>query len=79
MTIYFNKKVIDKQFSIGDLVLRRVFLSTRDLGEGVLGPNWEGPYEIEAVIRSGVYKLARLAGGTIPRAWNAEHLRKYYQ
>ena len=33
---------------------------------GVLGPNWEGSYEIEAVIRPRVYKLARLVGGSIP-------------
>ena len=79
MTRYFNKNVRDRQFAVGDLVLRRIFLSTRDPGAGVLGPNWEGPYEIEVVIQPGVFKLARLAGGSIPRAWNAEHLRKYYQ
>ena len=79
MTRYFNKRVRDRQFSIGDLVLRRVFLATRDPKAGVLGPNWEGPYKIEAVIRSRVYKLARLEGRLVPRAWTAEHLKKYYQ
>ena len=79
MTRYFNKRVRDRQFSIGDLVLRRVFVATRDPKAGVLRPNWEGPYEIEAVIRPGVYKLAKLEGGLVPRAWNAEHLNKYYQ
>ena len=60
MTQYFNKRFRGRQFSVGDLVLRRVFLSTRDPKAGVLGPNWEGPYEIEAIIISGVYILARL-------------------
>ena len=60
-------------------MLRRVFPATRDPNASVLGPNWEGPYEIETVIRLGVYKLARLGGGLIPRAWNSEHLKKYYQ
>ena len=64
---------------VGDLVLRRVFAATRDHNAGVLGPNWEGPYEVETVIRPGVYKLARLGGGLVPRAWNVEHLKKYYQ
>ena len=60
-------------------MLRRVFLATRDPKADVLRPNWKGPYEIEAVIRPGVNKLARLKGGLVPRAWNAEHLRIYYQ
>ena len=79
MTQYFNKKVRGRQFLVGDLVLRRVFAATRDPNAGVLGPNWEGPYEVETVIRPGTYKLARLGGGLVPRAWNAEHLKKYYQ
>ena len=76
---YFNAKVKDRKFGVGDLVLRRVFLATRDPGAGVLGPNWEGPYQVESVVRPGTYKLARLDGSLVPHAWNAEHLRKYYQ
>ena len=60
-------------------MLRRVFLVTRDPKVGVLRPNWEGPYEIEAVIRPELYKLARLGGGLVPRAWNSENLKKYFQ
>ena len=76
---YFNSKVKDRKFSVGDLVLQRVFLDTWHPGTGVLGPNWEGPYQIERAIRPGTYKLARLDGSLVPHAWNAEHLRKYYQ
>ena len=68
-----------KKFRVGDLVLRRVFLNTRDPAAGVLGPNWEGPYQIEDVLDPGTYKLARLNGELVPRYWNDEHLRKYYQ
>ena len=64
---------------MGDLELRRVFAATRDPSAGVLGPNWEGPYEVETIIRPGVYKLARLGGGLVPQAWNIEHLNKYYK
>ena len=60
-------------------MLRRVFLTTRDPKSSVRGPNLDGPYEIDAVIRLGVYKLARLEGGLVPRARNAENLKKYYQ
>ena len=78
-TRYFNKRVRHRKFGMGDLVLRRVFLATRDPTAGVLGPNWEGPYQIESVIRPGVYKLSRLNGSLVPRAWNGKHLRPYYQ
>ena len=60
-------------------MLRRVFLVARDPKAGVLGPKWKGPYKIKAIIRPGVYKLARLEGGLVPQAWNAEHLKRYYQ
>ena len=36
---YFNSKVKERRFNVGDLVLRRVFLNTRDPTAGVLGPN----------------------------------------
>ena len=29
-TRYFNKRVRDRKFGVGDLILRRVFLATRD-------------------------------------------------
>ena len=76
---YFNSKVKERKFNVGDLVLRRVFLNTRDPTAGVLGPNWEGPYQIEEVLHPGPYKLARLNGDLVPHYWNGEHLRKYYQ
>ena len=44
ITRYFNSKVKKCAFSIGNLVLRRVFLAGKDPKDGVLGPNWEGPY-----------------------------------
>ena len=73
-TQYSNRKVRDRKFGLGDLVLRRVFLATRDPSTGVLGPNWEGPYQIESIIWPGAYKLARLNRELVPRDWNGEHL-----
>ena len=54
---YFNSKVKDKKFGVGDLVLRRVFLATQDPGAGVMGSNWEGPYQVESIVCLGTYKL----------------------
>ena len=79
MARYFNSKVKDQKFQVGDLVLRRVFLNTKDTAAEVLGPNWEGPYLVEEVIPPGTYKIARMNGELIKNHWNGEHLRRYYQ
>ena len=44
MTDYYNKRVNLKRLDIGDLVLCKVTLATRDAALGKLGLTWEGPY-----------------------------------
>ncbi|KAL5539602.1 hypothetical protein UlMin_044178 [Ulmus minor] len=53
---YYNSKVKLRRFVKGDLVLRKVFLNTKEKGVGVLGPNWEGPYRVRAIIRPGTVR-----------------------
>ncbi|KAL5551203.1 hypothetical protein UlMin_001379 [Ulmus minor] len=76
---YYNSKVKLRRFVKGDLVLRKVFLNTKEKGVGVLGPNWEGPYRVRAIIRPGTYELETLEGRALGNPWNAEHLRRYFQ
>ncbi|KAL5573395.1 hypothetical protein UlMin_022992 [Ulmus minor] len=76
---YYNSKVKLRRFVKGDLVLRKVFLNTKEKGVGVLGPNWEGPYRVRAIIRPGTYELETLEGRVLGNPWNAEHLRRYFQ
>jgi hypothetical protein len=78
MARHYNSKVKLRQLSIGDLVLRKVTLATRNPSEGKLGPNWEGPYKVIEVRRPGTYHLEDMSGRRLPHPWNAEHLRKYY-
>ena len=72
-----------QKFFVGDMVLRRVFLNTKDNAVGVLRPNWEGPYQVVEVLDSRTYKLGKYDEKRqlvlVPRYWNGEHLRKYYQ
>ena len=44
MARQYDAMVKPKRFNIGDLVLKRVSFATRNLAQGKLGPNWEGPY-----------------------------------
>ena len=42
----YDAMVKPGRFNIGDLVLKRVSLATKNLAHGKLGPNWEGPYRV---------------------------------
>ena len=68
-----------KYFNIGDLILKRVSLATKDPAYGKLGPNWEGPYRVINSKRRGSYYLEALNGLKLEHSWNVEHLKKYYQ
>ena len=67
-----------KRYQLGDLVLRKVLQNTQEVGAGALVPNWEGPYKMVKVLQPGTYQLMRIDDTKLPRAWNAEHVRKYY-
>jgi hypothetical protein len=67
-----------REFKVGDLVLRKVTLATKDPTQGKLGPTWEGPYRVTKFYKRGTYHLKKLDSTTLPHPWNAEHLKKYY-
>ncbi|XP_074377377.1 uncharacterized protein LOC141718903 [Apium graveolens] len=75
----YNSKVRARTFKVGILVLRRVMPNTKVVSHGVFGANWEGPYKIKSVLWEGTYHLNNMQDKLIPRAWNAENLREYYQ
>ncbi|XP_063941355.1 uncharacterized protein LOC108201357 [Daucus carota subsp. sativus] len=76
---FYNSRVKPRPFKVGDLVLRKMMPGMRVPGHGVFGANWEGPYRIRAEIFRGAYYLEDMQGEPISKAWNAEHLKKYYQ
>ena len=79
MAKHYNAKVKPWHFNIGDLVLRKVTMATKDLTQGKLGPNWEGLYKIIDCNRKGTYLLETLDGQRLHHPWNTELLKKYYQ
>ncbi|KAL5818863.1 hypothetical protein ACOSQ4_022705 [Xanthoceras sorbifolium] len=76
---YDNRKVRPRHFRKRDLVLRLLLLRARNLQEGALSPNWEGPYMVDEELGNGAYHLVNVNGDRVPGAWNTEHLKKYYQ
>ena len=79
MARQYDAMVKSRRFNIGDLVLKKVSLATKNPAYGKLGPNWEGPYRVINCKRQGSYYLEALDGRKLEHPWNVEHLRKYYQ
>ena len=78
-TRYYNQKVKPRSYMPGDLVLKKLLLARKNPAHGKLGPNWEGPYIISRVVRPGNYELQTEEGKILQHAWNAEHLKRFYQ
>ncbi|XP_016647073.1 PREDICTED: uncharacterized protein LOC107880313 [Prunus mume] len=76
---YYDLRVKHRSFKVGDWVLRKVSLATRNPTEGTLGPFWEGPYEIVSICRPGTFRLRGSDGRTLGHPWNVEHLKFYYK
>ena len=62
MSKHYNTKVRHRDFQIGDLVLWKVMGAAKDLSQGKLGPNWEGPYRITSWQKKGTYHLETMDG-----------------
>ena len=73
-TLFYNKRVKKCDLKEGDYVLNKVIQK-----HNKLEANWHGPYRVTEVVRPGTYRIATLEGEEFKNAWNAEHLRKYYQ
>ena len=76
---YYNQRVKHRSFFPGNLVFRKVTMSTKEPNAGKLGPTWEGPYKVVRVSRLGTYWLKDMSGKILPHQWHAKHLKKYYQ
>ena len=55
-----------RPLALGDLVLRKVAGTSKNLAWGKLGPNWEGPYRVTFVVGNRAYYLEDLDENVIP-------------
>ena len=55
MARQYDAMVKRGRFNIGDFVLKRVSLTTKNPAHGKLRPNWEGPYRVINCKRQGSY------------------------
>ncbi|KAK8951092.1 hypothetical protein KSP39_PZI003623 [Platanthera zijinensis] len=78
MSRYFDKHVRVKQFEKGDLVLKKVDAAGRGASVGKLNPNWEGPFIVKEVLKSGGYHLQDIDGTPLDRARSGDDLKRFY-
>ena len=62
----------------GDLVLRKVLGTIKNLAWAKLGPNWERPYCITSVAGISAYYLEDQDEKTVLYPWNVNNLKRYY-
>ena len=79
MARQYDAMVKPRCFNIGDLVLKKVSLTTRNPAHRKLGPNWEGLYRVINCKRQGLYYLKALDKRKLENPWNVKHLKRYYQ
>jgi hypothetical protein len=70
---YHHKNVQQRDFNIGDLVLRQV----QSLGGKLTSP-WEGTFIMSSVVVPRTYRLQCEDGTNVGNPWNIEHLRRFY-
>ena len=54
---YYDQKVKPRSYKPSDLVLKKLLPTRKNPTHGKQGPNWEGPYIVSRIIRSGNYEL----------------------
>ena len=74
----YNRDVKTREFSVGDLVLRKAVGNMRDTNARKSTPSWEGPYKVTTITGSGAYYLEDLDERPLPWPWNAHNLNKFY-
>ncbi|XP_070021882.1 uncharacterized protein [Nicotiana sylvestris] len=77
MSNAFNKRVKPRQFSPGQLALKKIF-PHQDEAKGKFSPNWQGPYMAHRVLTGGALILVEMGGRIWTRPINSDAVKRYY-
>ncbi|KAF5932932.1 hypothetical protein HYC85_029103 [Camellia sinensis] len=73
----YNQRIQLCRYVPGELLRKKVLPAARNPTDGKLGPNWDGPYQIDLIVGTGAYRLKDMSGRSLPRPWNSSHLSKF--
>ena len=74
---FYQKKVLERKFQIGELVLKRIMVKASG-PRSKLQENWEGPFVIKETYPRNAYILVDSEGCELPYSWNGVYLKKFY-
>ncbi|XP_047256190.1 uncharacterized protein LOC124888950 [Capsicum annuum] len=72
----FNNKVKPRRFTLGQLVLKKIFPHQGEAKEKFM-PNWQGPYIVHRVLSGGAVILAEMDGTISTKPINSDAIKKY--
>ncbi|XP_075091524.1 uncharacterized protein LOC142171729 [Nicotiana tabacum] len=73
----FNKKVKSRQFTPGQLVLKKIFPHQEE-AKGKFTPNWQGPYVVHRVFLGGALILTEMDERVDMKPINSDAIKRYY-
>ncbi|XP_070018822.1 uncharacterized protein [Nicotiana sylvestris] len=77
MACTYNKKVLPRQFEVGQLVLKSILPHQVEV-KGKFASNWQGPYIIKKVLPKGALHLVDEEGWVPDMTINADAVKRYY-
>ena len=73
----FDKKVCPREFSEGDMVLKKVSRVQKDW-RGKWAPNYEGPFMVKKSFSGGALILTNMDGEELPSPVNSDIVKRFY-
>ncbi|XP_015081399.1 uncharacterized protein LOC107025031 [Solanum pennellii] len=77
LTKAFKKKVKPRQFTLGKLVLKKIFPHQEE-AKGKFAPNWQGPYMVHRVHSRGAVILEEMDSRGRKKPISSDAIKKYY-
>ncbi|XP_016199115.1 uncharacterized protein LOC107640073 [Arachis ipaensis] len=75
----YNRRVREKCFSIGDLVLKVILpMEKKSRFLSKWSHTWEGPFQIIELYSENVYRIKDIKSGNIVNSVNGKYLKYYY-
>ena len=73
----FDKKVRTREFSEGDLVLKKVSQALKD-NRGKWASNYDGPFVVKRAFSGRALVLTNIDGEELPSPMNSDVVKRYY-
>ena len=75
---WYNRGIKTREFSAGDMMLRKEVRNMWVTNAEKLALAWEGPYKVTAIAGVRAYYLEDLDKRPLPQPWNVHNLKNFY-